>query len=64
MSENKQQHGGARPGAGRKAKEETVSTAFRLEKQAYETCKEYYGRKLNAEVNNFIKEKAKEIKGA
>jgi hypothetical protein len=47
--------GGAREGSGRKKKEETVTTSFRINKAALMTCKKLYGRKLNAMVNEHIK---------
>lgn len=53
--------GGSRPGSGRKKKEETINTGFRLNAEAFEVCKQHYGRTLNAEVNKFIKRLAKKI---
>jgi hypothetical protein len=53
--------GGKRAGSGRKKKEETINTGFRLNSKAYSVCKKHYGRKLNAVLNDFIKDLAKQI---
>lgn len=56
----KNTHGGRREGAGRKAREETATVGFRVNKKALEKCREKYGRKLNAKINTFIKKLASE----
>jgi len=55
---DKKQHGGARPGSGRKKREETTTTGFCINSEALAVCKKHYGRGLNNMVNEFIKEKA------
>lgn len=54
----KQSRGGSRPGSGRKKKEATETTSFRINSEALAICRERYGRKVNAKVNEFIKELA------
>ena len=56
------QHGGARSGAGRKKKEETETTGFRLNSEALNICRKHYGRTLNAKVNDYIKSLAAEVR--
>lgn len=53
--ETKPTRGGSRPGSGRKKKEETTSTGFRINTEALNICRSIYGRTLNKEVNDFIK---------
>jgi hypothetical protein len=57
--EEKSKHGGKREGAGRKAKEVTETTGFRLNSEALAKCREIYGRSLNAKINAYIKRLAK-----
>lgn len=52
--------GGKREGAGRKKKEETTTTSFRINTEALKKCRKIFGRKLNAKVNEYIKELANE----
>lgn len=57
MKEKKQ--GGKREGSGRKKKEETETTGFRINSEALNICRAAYGRTLNKYVNDFIKRLAK-----
>lgn len=59
MQPNK--HGGKRVGAGRKKKEETETTGFRINSEALAICRAAYGRTLNKQVNDFIKRLAKKV---
>ena len=60
MSEEKKDgRGGKRPGSGRKKREETETTGFRINSEALNICRQFYGRTLNAKVNEFIKRVAK-----
>lgn len=54
----KQSRGGSRPGSGRKKKEATETTSFRINSEALAICRKRYGRKINAKVNEFIKDLA------
>jgi hypothetical protein len=60
---NTSTHGGARPGAGRKKKEETVTTGFRLNTEALNICRRKYGRTLNSKINEYIIKLANEYNG-
>ena len=51
--------GGKREGAGRKKKEDTETTGFRINSEALNICRVAYGRTLNKQVNDFIKRLAK-----
>lgn len=59
--EEKSKHGGKREGAGRKAKEVTETTGFRINSEALNICRAAYGRTLNKQVNDFIKRLAKKV---
>lgn len=54
-------HGGARPGAGRKAKEETETTSFRVHSESLQIIRQN-NYPINAEVNKLVKRIAKKIK--
>jgi hypothetical protein len=56
---NTSTHGGARPGAGRKKKEETITTGFRINTEALNIVRAKYGRTLNSKINEFIIKLAK-----
>jgi len=51
-------HGGARAGSGRKKKEETSTTGFRINTEALNIVRAKYGRTLNAKINEYIKKLA------
>lgn len=57
----KDNRGGARPGAGRKAKEPTTTTGFRINSEALEIIREAK-YPINKAVNDLAKEIAKKIK--
>ena len=52
-------HGGKREGSGRKKKEETETTGFRINTEALNICRAAYGRTFNKQVNDFVKRLAK-----
>ncbi len=52
-------HGGKRENSGRKKKEETETTGFRINSEALNKCRVIYGRTLNSKVNAYIKRLAK-----
>lgn len=54
-------HGGARINAGRKKKEETISTGFRINKDSLNTCRQNKV-KLNSKINEFVKHLANDFK--
>lgn len=60
MEETKSSRGGARPGAGRKAKEVTETTGFRVHKESLDFLRSI-DYPLNAEVNKLIKRLAKKL---
>ena len=51
--------GGKREGSGRKKKEETETTGFRINSEALNICRAVYGRTLNKQINDFVKRLAK-----
>jgi hypothetical protein len=53
-------HGGYRPNSGRKKREETTTTGFRINTEALNVAREKYGRTLNAVINDFIKQLVKQ----
>lgn len=61
MPKKEQTHGGYREGSGRKKKEETQTTGFRINTDALNTCREYFGRTLNKKINDFVKRLARKI---
>jgi hypothetical protein len=54
-------HGGARANAGRKKKEKTTSTGFRINTESLNTCRKNK-IKLNAQINEFVKNIANNFK--
>jgi len=54
-------HGGARTNAGRKKKEETISTGFRINAASLKTCRQNKV-KLNSKINEFVKQIANDFK--
>lgn len=62
MEQNIIGRGGYRPGSGRKKREETETTGFRINSEALNVCREYYGRTLNAKINTYIKRLASQAK--
>lgn len=57
----KNKHGGARINAGRKKKEETISTGFRINADSLKTCRKNKV-KLNSKINEFVKHLANDFK--
>ncbi len=57
----KETRGGARENAGRKKREETVTTSFRVNRAAIQTIRES-GFKINEAVNDFVKKIAIDLK--
>ncbi len=54
-------HGGARINAGRKKKEQTTSTGFRINTESLNTCRKNKV-KLNSKINEFVKHLANDFK--
>jgi hypothetical protein len=50
----KTNHGGKRTNSGRKKKEQTTSTGFRINTESLNTCRKNK-IKLNAQINEFVK---------
>ena len=57
----KTMHGGKRTNSGRKKKEETISTGFRINAESLKTCRKNK-IKLNSEINEFVKKIANDLK--
>ena len=53
-------HGGKRKNAGRKKKEETISTGFRINKESLIACRNN-NIKLNSKINEFVIKIANEL---
>lgn len=53
MTNQKTNHGGKRSNSGRKKKEETTSTGFRINTQSLNTCRKN-NIKLNSKINEFV----------
>lgn len=58
MPKKKSTHGGKRKGAGRKAKEKTITTSFRVHKESLIACRKKEVP-LNQEVNKLVKRLAR-----
>jgi len=56
----KTMHGGKRKNAGRKKKEETISTGFRINKESLIACRNN-NIKLNSKINEFVMQIANEL---
>lgn len=54
-------HGGKRSNSGRKKKEETISTGFRINADSLKTCRQNKV-KLNSKINEFVKHLANDFK--
>jgi hypothetical protein len=61
MEQSKRTHGGDRPGAGRKAKEKTVTTGFRVHEESLNIIRKSRFQ-INKKVNELVKRIAKKIK--
>jgi hypothetical protein len=61
MTNQKAMHGGKRANSGRKKKEETTSTGFRINTESLNTCRKN-NIKLNSEINEFVKKIANKLK--
>jgi hypothetical protein len=60
MTDNRKNNGGSRKGAGRKAKEKTVTTGFRVHEESLNIIRaEKYP--INKDVNSLIKRVAKKL---
>lgn len=57
----KNKHGGARTNAGRKKKEQTTSTGFRINTESLNTCRQNKV-KLNSKINEFVIKIANNLK--
>lgn len=60
-NDNRKNNGGYRPGAGRKAKEKTVTTGFRVHEESLNIIREE-NYPINKDVNALIKRVAKKLK--
>lgn len=54
------QHGGKRTNSGRKKKDETISTGFRINAESLFTCRKNKV-KLNSKINEFVIKIAKDL---
>jgi len=57
----KTMHGGKRKNAGRKKKQETISTGFRINAESLITCRKN-NIKLNSKINEFVINIANDLK--
>jgi hypothetical protein len=60
MTNQKKQHGGKRLNSGRKKKQETISTGFRINAESLITCRKN-NIKLNSKINEFVIQIANEF---
>jgi hypothetical protein len=60
MTNQKPKHGGKRPNSGRKKKQETISTGFRINAESLKTCRKN-NIKLNSKINEFVIQIANEL---